>query len=78
MSIKSKKWYINQIQCLERAAKNTGNLMDTRGFYGEYNSEAYWKHFRELCEINRPIQAECAKIYEKLNTLKAEYSLYYR
>ena len=71
MSIKSKKWYENQIKALENAARKTGNLMETT----DSTNNDY------LCEVmkrNVPIQAECKKIYEQLNRLRDEYNLYYR
>lgn len=72
MSIKSKKWYENQIKALENAAKNTGRFIESCDWTTDINKMA------EIGKRNAPIQAECKKIYDKLNELKAEYSLYYR
>jgi len=72
MSIKSKKWYENQILALENAAKNTGKLIQELPF----NSKS--EDYENVQKYNSPIQKECSKIYEKLNKLKDEYWLYYK
>ena len=77
MSIKSKRWYENQIKVLENAAKNTARFIITPKCY-EYGTKAYEKDMLEVQKYNSPIQAECKKIYNKLNELKDEYNLYYR
>ena len=72
MSIKSKKWYESQIKALENAAKNTGRFMETCDWTIDPIKMS------EIGKRKSPIQAECKIIYEKLNQLKGEYSLYYR
>lgn len=77
MAIKSKKWYENQIKCLENAAKNTGKLIYQPRDY-EYGTEQYYKEMEFTVKENVPIQNQCKKIYDALNELRAEYNLYYR
>jgi len=72
MTIKSQKWYENQIAALENAAKNTGRLIESCDWTSDINK------ITEIAKRNPPIQAECKVIYEKLNHLRAEYNLYYR
>lgn len=72
MSIKSKKWYENQIKALENAAKNTGRFIENCDWTTDPIKMA------EIGGRNSPIQKECKKIYDKLNQLKDEYYLYYR
>ena len=71
MSIKSKKWYENQITALKNAAKNTNRLIET--------TDSSNKIFlAEICKRNQPIQKECKKIYQQLNNLENEYHFYYK
>ena len=77
MSIKSKKWYENQIKALENAAKNTGKMIN-QGRWFITGSKAYEEELILIQKENAPIQAECKIIYDKLNRLKEEYNLYYR
>ena len=72
MSIKSKKWYENQIRALENAAKNEANLaLPVTEFMNKSIAE---QSFRE----NKGVRDSLSNIYSKLNQLRAEYSLYYR
>lgn len=77
MSIKSKKWYENQIRALENAAKNTGRLIYQPIQY-EYGSKKYHEEYKFALKENAPIMSECKRIYDVLNRLKEEYNLYYR
>jgi hypothetical protein len=72
MSIKSKKWYENQISALENAAKNTGRFVESCDWTTDI------KKLEEIGKRNATYQAECKKIYSKLNQLKDEYYLYYK
>lgn len=72
MSIKSKKWYINQIKCLERAIKDTTNLaLPVSEFMNKSIAEQSFKE-------NKGIRDDLSVLYNQLNRLKAEFSLYYR
>ena len=77
MSIKSKRWYENQIKALENAARNTGRMIN-QGRWFITGSKAYEEEQLLIQKENAPIQAECRKIYEELNRLKDEYALYWR
>lgn len=72
MSIKSKRWYENQIKALENAAKNTGRDIQEL----PYNPKP--EDYEAVMKYNSPIQKRCAKIYEQLNKLKDDYWLYYK
>lgn len=72
MTIKSKKWYENQISALEHAVKNTGAMVQELPY--RYTEQDLIK----VQQYNSPIQKECSKLYEKLNKLKDEYWLYYK
>lgn len=72
MSIKSKKWYENQIKALENASENISYLaLPVTEFM---NKEIAEQSFRE----NKGIRDDLRVIHEKLNKLRAEYNLYYR
>lgn len=72
MSIKSKRWYENQIKALENAAKNEASLaLPVSEFMDKSIAE---QSFRE----NKGIRDSLRRIYTELNLLRAEYNLYYR
>lgn len=72
MNIKSKKWYEGQIKALENAVKNTASFMNET----PYNATP--RQLEDTAKHNSGIQAECKKIYKRLNQLKEEYWLYYK
>lgn len=71
MSIKSKKWYENQIKALENA---TNKLYRE----GERLSDIYLNDLPDLFAAQKPIKEQSYKLLNKLNILKYEYNLYYR
>jgi len=72
MSIKSKKWYENQILALENAANNTAYLaLPVTEFMNPKIAEESFK-------ANAGVRKVSSDIYSRLNKLKAEYNLYYR
>jgi len=72
MSIKSKKWYENQIKALETACHNMGKqIQETPYNATDLELEQYMRY-------NSSVQKDCKVLYEKLNELRAAYSLYYR
>ncbi len=77
MSIKSKKWYENQIKALENAAKNTSKLVYQPIWY-EYGSKKYYDEMEFALKENIPFFNQYQKIDNKLNQLRDEYNLYYR
>lgn len=72
MVIKSKRWYENQIKALENASKNVSNLALPVSEY--MNPQIAEESFKE----NKGIRDDLIIIHQRLNQLRAEYSLYYR
>jgi len=70
-SIKSKKWYENQISVRENAVKQLGLSIDD-----PYNPDAL--RLEQAQKHNSLIQSQCREIYNEINELKYELSLYYR
>lgn len=69
MSIKSKKWYENQIKALRNAERHTS------AFYSELQGNDSDKNIKEN---NTQISAKLREIYAQLHKLEDEYWLYYR
>ena len=72
MSIKSKKWYENQINALENAAKNTDKFFIQPAF-----NDTKSQTLRDS-KCNNQIRAELNEIYKKLHKLQDKYWLYYK
>ena len=70
-SIKSKKWYENQISVRENAVKQFRLSIDN-----PYNPNAL--RLEQAQKHNSIIQSQCKEIYNEINELKYELSLYYR
>lgn len=70
-AIKSKKWYENQISVRENAVKQLGLSIDN-----PWNPDAL--RLEQALKHNSSIQAQCSEIYNEINELKYELSLYYR
>ena len=71
MSIKSKKWYENQIKALENASSKLFNE-------GVNLSNIYLNDLPEMFKAQEPVKEEFKKNAKQLYKLKREYSLYYR
>ena len=71
MSIKSKKWYKNQIKALN-------NATDHLQFQGEDLARIYLNDLPGLFEARKPIKEQLKILSNKLNELKNEYWLYYK
>lgn len=71
MSIKSKKWYENQIKANENALNNLHREATRLG-------SIYFNDLPSLFEANKPIKEKFNKVKSKLSDLKEEYYLYYK
>jgi hypothetical protein len=69
--IKSKKWYLNQIECRRNAVNQLSLSIDN-----PFNPSEL--RLKQAQEHNSLIQAQCRAIYNEINELEYEFSLYYR
>ena len=70
-AIKSKKWYQNQIAVRRNAASQLAASIDN-----PWNPDDL--RLIQAMQHNSAIQAQCKLIYEEINQLEYEFSLYYR
>jgi hypothetical protein len=70
-AIKSKKWYQNQIAARNNAVKQLALSIDN-----PWNPDAL--RLIQAQEHNSFIQKQCKAIYQEINELEYEFSLYYR
>jgi hypothetical protein len=70
-AIKSKKWYQNQIKCLENATNQLGNSISRM-------MEICHNDIGEGFEQTRSDRKTLANMYSNLGNLKEEYYMYYR
>jgi hypothetical protein len=71
-SIRSKKWYVNQIATREHAVERIGSYI----LQPPFNADT--KALEDTMRHNSAIQAEVKPIYEEINLLKYELSIYYK
>ena len=71
MSIKSKKWYENQIKALENATNKLHRE-------GESLSYSYGNDIAGFSRAAKPIINKSDKLLHELRVLREEYYLYYR
>lgn len=69
--IKSKKWYQNQIKCLENATERLGSSIRT-------TMEICHNDIAEGFKMTKSDRILLDSIYKQLNQLKDDYYLYYR
>ena len=73
-TIKSKKWYLNQIAVRENAVKALALGIDNPF---SWSNNVPPDRLIQAQKTNAPIQAQCKSIYTEINDLKYKLSLYY-